>query len=436
MLAACGAGLLALDGVALWDPAANETFVVALLLQGVLFAVAAVAVRRMRPGRRTLLIVLGVAAALRVGPLLTPPQWSTDIYRYIWDGEVQGAGINPYRYLPADPALAALRDAAIYPNINRADSAHTIYPPAAQMAFWLATRFGRTVLGMKLALVAAEALGIWGMIRILRRMGRPATDVLLYAWNPLPIWEIANEGHVDALIVALVPLVLLAALGGRRVLTGVLMAMAVLTKFFPIVLVPAVWRRTRGWRMDWRAPAAFVAASVALYVPYLSVGAGVFGYLPGYTREENISLHAGQGFWAVDALRQWGGIDVPDLAYLAICAGILAGLALMAMARPPGSDAASLRWCRIIALAVVVSFAPHYGWYFVWPIVLLALSPWWPGFWLSLTAPLLYWSPQDGRIQLWVGAVIYGGFAALALGDLLRRRRTDLGARHGYAASP
>ena len=46
--------------------------------------------------------------------LLFAPPHSTDIYRYIWDGRVQADGINPYRYVPADPALAHLRDAAIY----------------------------------------------------------------------------------------------------------------------------------------------------------------------------------------------------------------------------------------------------------------------------------------------------------------------------------
>jgi hypothetical protein len=33
-----------------------------------------------------------------------------DLYRYVWDGRVQAAGLNPYSYAPADPELAALRD--------------------------------------------------------------------------------------------------------------------------------------------------------------------------------------------------------------------------------------------------------------------------------------------------------------------------------------
>ena len=67
--------------------------------------------------------------------MVAPPFLSTDIYRYVWDGKVQGAGINPFRYIPADRHLAFLRDTGIYPHINRRDSAHTIYPPGAQIIF-------------------------------------------------------------------------------------------------------------------------------------------------------------------------------------------------------------------------------------------------------------------------------------------------------------
>ena len=79
-------------------------------------------------------MILGAALVARAMLLPVGPV-STDIYRYVWDGRVQAAGINPYRYIPADPALAHLRDAEIYPKINRADYARTIYPPAAQIVF-------------------------------------------------------------------------------------------------------------------------------------------------------------------------------------------------------------------------------------------------------------------------------------------------------------
>ncbi len=89
------------------------------------------------------------------------------LYRYVWDGRVQVAGINPYRYVPADPALRPLRDGAIYPHINRADYAPTIYPPMAQVIFRAVAAVGHDVLAMKLAMLGFELLAIAVMLRLL-----------------------------------------------------------------------------------------------------------------------------------------------------------------------------------------------------------------------------------------------------------------------------
>ena len=57
----------------------------------------------------------GALLALLFAPLVL----SSDLYRYIWDGRVQRAGINPYLYPPSAPELAVLRDEHVYPRINR-----------------------------------------------------------------------------------------------------------------------------------------------------------------------------------------------------------------------------------------------------------------------------------------------------------------------------
>ena len=58
-------------------------------------------------------LVLG-AALLRLAFVVQTPTLSGDVYRYIWDGRVIGAGFNPYLHVPADPALTALRDPEQY----------------------------------------------------------------------------------------------------------------------------------------------------------------------------------------------------------------------------------------------------------------------------------------------------------------------------------
>ena len=390
-------------------------FIIAALLQGAIWAVAAVLVAR-GAGRPSLALILATAALLRFGALAAPVYLSDDIYRYIWDGRVQAAGINPYRHVPTDTDLVPLRDEAIFPNINRNNYAPTIYPPVAQMLFLGATRFGETVPAVKLVLVAFEAIGIGALLVVLRTVEAPAQNILLYAWHPLPVWEIAGSGHIDAAVVAFAALALAAAASGRRTCSGAALAAATLVKFFPLVLVPALWRPTRSNRGDWRWLCAFIVVIVAAYLPYLGVGARVLGFLPAYISEENLST--GSGFWLLDVIGRT--VALPVTAYLAVAATIMAGLAVGALCRPD-DPRASLAWAAALSTAALLFASPHYAWYFVWLVALLCVAPWWPAFWLTLTAVLLYWEPQTGRIPIWTGFTIYGGFAILGCVDIAWR---------------
>jgi len=405
-----------------------DGFIVIALLQGAVWAVAALAVMRGVGGRPALAVILATAILLRIGALTAPVYLSDDIFRYIWDGRVQAAGINPYRYIPTDTNLAALRDETIFPNINRNNYAPTIYPPIAQMLFFVATRLGETVTAMKLVLVAVEAIGIGALLFILPAAGVPRENILLYAWHPLPVWEIAGSGHIDAAVVAFVALAIAAAFGGRRAWSGAALAAAALVKFFPLVLAPALWRPRRSNLGDWRWPAGFAAVILSAYLPFLGVGRRVLGFLPTYFAEEKLA--SGSGFWALDLLGR--AVPVPVAAYLAVAATVMAGLAIGALRRP-ADPVSGMPWATALGTAAVLFASPHYAWYFVWLVALLCVAPWWPAFWPPLTAVLLYWDPQAGNIPIWVGFTIYGGFAILAGIDIARRSvgSRGFGKRHG-----
>ena len=354
--------------------------------------------------QRGLLLILVVAAILRVMLLFAPPL-STDIFRYIWDGRVQGAGINPYRFIPADPALAPLRDATIYPNINRADYAPTIYPPIAQMFFFLVTRLGQSVTLMKAAMVGLEAAAIWALLRLLRRRALPPTRILLYAWHPLPIWEFAGSGHLDAIVVACLVLGLLAAEMRRAALAGLALGGLLLTKFFPVVIGPALYRR---W--GWRLPAAFGATIVLCYLPYLGVGAKVFGYLGGYSDEEDIS--DGDGLYPWLALKtlvpsvpqDWVG------AYPLVVALIMASIGLVVLMRRSDRDV-GIAGAMVLAVVVTVLLSPHYAWYFAWLVVFLIFVPS-PGL-IWLTGAAAFLEPVDWPDDFALVSAIYVPFVIL-----------------------
>jgi alpha-1,6-mannosyltransferase len=268
--------------------------------QALLYLVAVWVVLNRPSNRWTFAIILVCAAACRLVCLFSPPFLSTDIFRYVWDGRVQAAGINPYRYIPADPHLAFLRDLDIYPHINRRSYAHTIYPPGAQMLFLLITRVGASVLWMKAGMVALEALTIWVLVKLLTAVGLPREQVLVYAWHPLLLWEVASSGHVDGAALPLIALALLWNVRHKPSATGLALAAATLVKLYPIALFPALYRRS-DWR-DWKMPAAVAGLVAAGYACYLSVGRQVLGFLPDYAREEG--LESGSRYFLLTLVRR------------------------------------------------------------------------------------------------------------------------------------
>ena len=391
-------------------------FVIIALVQGAVWAAAAAVVLRGGDQRPAWAVILGTAILLRLIALAAPVFLSDDINRYIWDGRVQAAGINPYRYVPTDPELEPLRDPLIFPNINRNNYAPTIYPPVAQMLFLVANRFAETALAVKLLFVTIEAVGIGTLIFILRAAGRPPEHILLYAWHPLPVWEIAGSGHVDAAIVTFAALALAAAVSGRRVWSAAPLAAATLVKFFPLVLASALWRPAKSNFGDWRWPAAFIAVIVAAYLPYIGVGSRALGFLPGYIAEEN--LGSGAGFWLLGMIRR--AIATPLAAYLGLATSVMAALSIGALRRPP-EPRSGLNWAMTLGTAALFFASPHYPWYFVWLVALLTAAPWWPAWWLTLAAVLLYWDHKTGNIPFWVGFTLYGGFVILCAVDIVRR---------------
>jgi hypothetical protein len=351
--------------------------------------------------RGALLVILIAAAAMRLVLVFGEPYLSTDIYRYVWDGRVQAAGINPYRHVPAAPELAPLRDASIFPNINRADYAVTIYPPAAQAAFFAITRFGESVVAMKLGLLAFEAVTIAVLIGLLQRLGCPLTRIAVYAWHPLAIWEVAGSGHVDIVMCALLFAGLLLFLGGRTLFAGVAVTLAGLVKPIAVLALPVLWRP---W--NWRLPVVVVATVLLAYLPYLSVGSGVFGFLGGYINEEGLA--SGNGIALLRLLELATG-PIPHAVglYAAASAALLAGLAFAAAFNKDRSERAALSWLSWLLIAFLILSSPHYPWYFLVLVPLLALSPPVTAWALTLCCPLLYdsvgstgWPGYDTRIAL------------------------------------
>jgi hypothetical protein len=293
VLAACGIALVVLTHtIAQWRVVAThyQTFTAFFVAELALYALAAAWVIRRRPSVRwTLALIFLIAFCARLAFIPQMPTVSDDIYRYVWDGRIQAAGINPYRYAPDDPAVASFRDRAIYPGINR-KPVPTIYPPVAQGVFRLIYALHPdSVAWTKLALSLLDLATMAILVVLLVRAGQRPERVLLYAWHPLLILEVGHSGHIDVVAALFIVLALWARTANRSALSGALLAGGTLVKFYALVALPALLSTPR---RNLRLLAGLIATTALAYLPFLSVGTRVFGFLPGYVRQEGISSGA------------------------------------------------------------------------------------------------------------------------------------------------
>jgi hypothetical protein len=423
-LIACGAVLVAFTMAGLLFQLEDNLnrFLIVSGLQAAVYATAVWLTWNSGASWRLMLGIAALAIVMRAPVVLAPPYLSADICRYVWDGKVEAAGFNPYLHAPDDPKLEALRDHDIYPQVA-SKQAPTIYPPVAEGLFLLLTRISASVTAMKIAMVFCEIVTFIVLARLLALEALPTARVVVYGWHPLPVWEFAGSGHIDAPLIAFCVAALWAARRQRDGLSGLFLAGATLTKLYPVALLPALYRR---W--DWRLPVAFAMAIVVGYLPFVSAGSGILGFLPGYARQEGFDA-GGAGFYLLDLLHH-----APGLAGLDAKIYVLAAIAVLVVVSAAfvfrrHRTLQSYGMAATLAGLFMVFVSPHYPWYFAWLIVFPCFVRSLALLWLTNACLLLYLLTDyvfaASARQLVIQSIIYIPFAALAIVDFWHYRRRE-----------
>lgn len=325
-----------------------------------------------RPGEIALLFA--VAAALRAMFLWTAPTLSDDVFRYVWDGRVQQAGINPYRWAPSDPALASLRDHEVYPRINNKDIP-TIYPPLMQAAFFLATSISESVLWMKAFFVVFDLGLAWALMRLLEALGQDRARSLIYAWSPLPVVEVAGSGHNDVAAIALLVAALWIFERGKKPFGLVLLTSSGLAKLMGFALAPLFAR--------WVKPRLYLIpplASLLVLLPYASAGGLALRGLKEYAARwrANDSL-----FHLLYLLT--GSLSTAKL----VVATLLVLLVLVLVWR----KTTPLFACYVTIGAILLLMPTVHPWYLLWILPFLAIYPNPAWLYLTVSIALSYHAP-------------------------------------------
>ncbi len=380
----------------------------------------------------TLVLVLLFAIAFRAPLVSQRPYLSTDVYRYLWDGRVQAAGINPYRYVPGAEELKPLRDEKIFPQINRSDYAPTPYPPVAQAIYYLAYLINPlSVTAFKSLMSIFDLLGVLAVMLALRRTGLDPARAIVYAWHPLLILEGAHTGHIESPFIAFLAFALLAWADKRPVLTGISIGLAAMVKFYPALVLPVfffsaiesaevkdVKRSVSYWLTRiWRAlferanlllMGAFVATVVVAYLPYLNIGLGVFASLSNEFREEGF-VETGERYFFLSFARLLAPVPTGLFLGGAAIALIGLGLKLMLQAKRDVREVASAG-VALIGLYLFVT-TPRYSWYYAWILPFLCFAPQIGWLYLTGASVLLYglWCIPNvyPEMPIWLGLSLY-----------------------------
>ena len=395
---------------------------------------------RLPSAPRQLAIVVALSVALRLPAWCAPPAHSDDVYRYLWDGRVQRAGLSPYAYAPNAPELERLRDDD-WSHINNR-YLPTIYPPGAELLFRLAAALPLPSLTAWKLLLAIADLSTLALLVVW--LGRRAADVrlaLVWGWSPLVAVELGQNAHMDGLGIALLVAALLAVDLGRRSLAGALLGLSAAVKLLGLPLVPSL--------RSWRAGLAALAVLLLVAVPYVLRDGPIHGSLGEYGRRWRgndgafallqagaDSLVAHSRFREKQRLTNW-----PRLARLVtgrdrdeIYADEVAGLLARAVAFGLFALLVGLAlWRRLppllvaeVALGAFLLLTPTlHPWYVLWILPLcapLAKGGRTPA-WLVLAAlaplgyvPLSGWL-SDGvwRDPLWTRTILHGACWALVV---------------------
>lgn len=383
--------------------------------------------------KKDLYFFIGLGILLRLLLVFALPNFSDDIYRFIWDGRLIIQGINPFDHLPSyyienNISIQGI-DQTLYQQLN---SPHyfTIYPPVNQAIFALSTWiFPDSIWGsslvMKSFLFAFEVGSIFLIIQLLKYFQLPAKNVLLYALNPLIIMEITGNLHFEgAMIFFLLLAIWLILIKKKWILSAIVLALSIASKLLPLMFLPLLIRRLdddkRGWlALNYKKIISYFAiigiTLVFLFLPLLN---GVF--LTNFGDSLNLYFQKFEFNASLYYLFRWIGFQYKGYniigtlgPFLAIL--VLVGILLMTfLEKTPNWKNFFERLLFAICLYLFCTTTVH-PWYVSLPIVLCLFTHFrFPIVWSGLIfMTYINYSYGEYSENLWMVSIEYllvGGF--------------------------
>ena len=360
------------------------------------------------------------AVVFRICGLLGGPFYEDDFYRYLWDGYRFAVTGTPYGAAPeaffSTPGVPAIFH-GILNGINSPELP-TIYAPVTQVVFlfgyWLKPG---SVAALQAILIVVDLATIALLLRLV-----PAGNVMLYAWCPLVVKEIAFTAHPDGIGICLLLAAIVLSRNHRWWRTAVCLGMAVGAKIFALVLVPLVLVGAgfRHWVL-------FIVTLGALYMPFALQGGTDFESLLVFAREWEFNSAA---YGLITTVLQ----PFEAKLVLSLLCGVFWGRYYFQYARTGAREIPRGDWLYGALLAASPVINP---WYLLWLLPFAAIAPSVSAWAASVAVFLAYVTGlnlNDGGLQpyqqpAWTRPLEFGLILLALAYDRFRRRSTGLGNR-------
>jgi SAM-dependent methyltransferase len=240
--------------------------------------------------------------------LLTFPDLSDDVFRYLWDGMLTNQGISPYAIMPSQWADVGLSESfgQMLHQLNSPEY-YSVYPPVLQGIFAASVWLGNgeilsSIIALRVFVLLAEfgtMLLIW---RLLQAWRLDTRNLMLYALNPLVIIEFAGSLHGEVFMVFFLLLSLWFLEASRKTviakedrltqsredseltsgglprnpksgflamtwLSAVAFGLSVGTKLLPLMFLPFYIKRLGGWKTAVYGAVAILVTGL-LFIPF------------------------------------------------------------------------------------------------------------------------------------------------------------------------
>lgn len=192
------------------------------------------------------LLVAGIL--FRLIFLMAEPNLSQDFYRFIWDGELVLAGINPYLHTPdmiMESGEILLANAQELHNGMGSLSArnYSNYPPLNQFLFAIAAFLGgKSIMGSVIAMRSIIILADIGVYyfgkKLLRFVNRSPHLIFWYFLNPLVVIELTGNLHFEGVMLFFFIWGLCLLSANKWLFAAVAFAFSISIKLIPLMFLP------------------------------------------------------------------------------------------------------------------------------------------------------------------------------------------------------